>query len=121
MVVNVVECLEGARLATGLVVVVDVFRAFSVACYTVDNGAAKYYAVDNLELARKVADEREALLLGERDCIKVDGFDYGNSPTEIENIDFSRKTVVHTTSAGTKGLLACTQADEVVTDRKSVV
>jgi 2-phosphosulfolactate phosphatase len=115
MLVNVVECFEGARLATGIVVVVDVFRAFSVACYAVENGAVDYYAVDNVDLARKVAKDREALLIGERDCIKVNGFDYGNSPTEIENVDFSGKTVVHTTSAGTKGLIACTQADEVLT------
>ncbi len=115
MLVNVVECLEGARLATGLVVVIDVFRAFSVACYAVDNGATEYYAVDKVELARTVADERKALLIGERDCIKIEGFDYGNSPTEIENVDFSGKTVVHTTSAGTKGLIACKRADEVLT------
>lgn len=115
MVVNVVECFEGARSATGLVVVIDVFRAFSVACYAVDNGVTEYYAVDKVELARTIARQCQAILIGERNCIKVEGFDYGNSPTEVEHIDFSGKTLVHTTSAGTKGLLACTKADEVLT------
>ena len=115
MIVNVVECLEGARRAKGIVVVIDVFRAFSVACYAVDNGAVDYYAVDKIESARKIADERGGVLIGERDCIKVEGFDHGNSPTEIENIDFSKKTIVHTTSAGTQGLVACVDADEVLT------
>jgi len=115
MLVNIAECLEGARAATGLVVVIDVFRAFSVACYAVDNDAARYYAVDNVKLARKLADEYHGVLIGERDCIKVEGFDYGNSPTEIEAVDFSGKTIVHTTSAGTKGLVACGKADEVIT------
>ena len=54
MVVNVVECLEGARRARGLVVVIDVFRAFSVACYAVDNGAGGYFAVGDVERAREL-------------------------------------------------------------------
>lgn len=116
MIVNVVECVEGARRAAGLVVVVDVFRAFSVACYAVENGATDYLAVDTIDLARQVAAANDGVLIGERDCIKVEGFDHGNSPTEIENVDFSGKTLVHTTSAGTQGLVAaCDQADEVLT------
>lgn len=116
MIVNVVECLEGAQRAKGLAVVIDVFRAFSVSCYAMDNGVAEYLAVDTVDLARSVAAEKGAVLIGERDCIKVEGFDYGNSPTEIENVDLTGKTLVHTTSAGTKGLLAAfEQADEVIT------
>lgn len=40
--------------------------------------------------------------MGERGGIMPEGFDYGNSPTEIEGIDFSGRTIVHTTSNGTK-------------------
>ena len=53
--------------------------------------------------------------MGERDGKKPDGFDYGNSPTRIEHVDFSGKTVVHTTTAGTKGLVNATGADEIIT------
>jgi 2-phosphosulfolactate phosphatase len=95
--------------------VIDVFRAFSVACYAVDNGAQDYLAVADVDLARRLAGERGGILMGERDCIMIEGFDYGNSPTEIEHADFSGRTVVHTTSAGTQGLLACAGADEVLT------
>jgi 2-phosphosulfolactate phosphatase len=115
MVVNVVECLGGARQAKGLVVVIDVFRAFSVACYAVENGAEDYIAVGEIDLARQLAAERSGVLVGERDCIKIEGFDYGNSPTEIENQNFSGRTLVHTTSAGTQGLVAATGADEIIT------
>jgi len=115
MIVNVVECIEGARRAKGLVVVIDVFRAFSVACYAVDNGVEKYFAVGEIDLARKLAVDHTGILVGERDCIKVEGFDYGNSPAEIEEVDFSGKTVVHTTSAGTQGLVGAVQADEIIT------
>jgi len=41
--------------------------------------------------------------MGERKGKKLPGFDYGNSPTEIQAIDFSGKTVIQTTSAGTRG------------------
>lgn len=115
MIVNIVECLDGARRARGIAVVIDVFRAFSVACYAVENGAQDYLAVADVDLARRLAGERGGILMGERDCIMIEGFDYGNSPTEIEHADFSGRTVVHTTSAGTQGLLACTGADEVLT------
>lgn len=115
MVVNVVECLSGAQRAKGLVVVIDVFRAFSVACYAVDNGADEYYAVGEIELARKLAEENNGILVGERDCIKIEGFDHGNSPTEIENVDFRGRTMVHTTSAGTQGLVGAVHADEIIT------
>lgn len=116
MIVNVVECLAGAQRARGLVVVIDVFRAFSVACYAVDNGVSEYVAVDKIELAREIAVEKGAILVGERDCIKIEGFDYGNSPTEIESVDFTGKPIVHTTSAGTQGLVAAApNADEVIT------
>jgi len=115
MIVNIAECIEGARRAKGLVVIIDVFRAFSVACYAVENGVTEYIAVDTIERARNLASGSGAILLGERDCIKVEGFDYGNSPTEIEHVDMTGRTLVHTTSAGTQGLVACAQADEVLT------
>lgn len=115
MLVTVVECLSGARRAKGLVVVVDVFRAFSLACYAVENGADDYIAVGEIDLARKLAKEKNGVLVGERDCIKIEGFDFGNSPTEIEEENFSGKTFIHTTSAGTQGLVAADGADEIIT------
>ena len=62
-----------------------------------------------------LAGERDGILIGERDCIKIEGFDFGNSPTEIENADFSGRTVIHTTSAGTQGLVGCPEAEEIIT------
>lgn len=115
MQVNVVECLAGAQRAKGLTVVIDVFRAFSVACYAMENGVGSYYAVDTIERARELAEQHQAALIGERDCIKVEGFDFGNSPTEIEKVDFGSKALVHTTSAGTQGLIAASGADEIIT------
>lgn len=44
-----------------------------------------------------------------------DGFDFGNSPFEISGVDFSGKTIIQRTSAGTQGIVeAATKARTVV-------
>lgn len=55
------------------------------------------------------------LLLGERGGKKPDGFEYGNSPTQIAKLDFTDKTLVQTTSAGTQGIVNATSTDEIIT------
>lgn len=108
--------LDGAREATGLAVVIDVFRAFSVACYAFANGAEKMLLVKELDEAFDYKQRHpQMVLLGERRGKKVDGFDFGNSPTEIESVDFSGQTIVHTTTNGTAGVVAAVRADEVIT------
>ena len=42
------------------------------------------------------------------------GFDYGNSPADIQTVDFSGKTVIQTTSAGTQGFANAKDADELI-------
>ncbi len=116
MYVQMLEGLDGAGQARGLAVVIDVFRAFSVACYAVDNGADRIIAVSEVDTARRLRSENpDCVLMGERDCVMLPGFDFGNSPTEIKDQDFAGKTIVHTTSAGTRGLAACIGADEIIT------
>ncbi len=55
------------------------------------------------------------MLLGERFERKVPGFDFGNSQTHIKNQNFTAKTIVMTTSSGTKGIANAIQADEIIT------
>jgi 2-phosphosulfolactate phosphatase len=57
----------------------------------------------------------EYLLAGERGGGKVEGFDYGNSPTAIVHQDFTGKTLIHTTSAGTQGIRNATHAEQIIT------
>lgn len=116
MEIQIGQLLRGAREARGLAVVIDVFRAFSTACYVSANGAAEIRAVGDLDLAYRLRRENPArVLMGERDGVKCEGFDYGNSPTEIEGVDFTGKSVVHSTSAGTQGIANALWADEVIT------
>lgn len=116
MNINIFQLLDGAKEATGLTVIIDVFRAFSVACYIVNNGAKRIIPVGDIDIAYKLKEENpDYILIGERKERIQPGFDYGNSPTHIENIDFSGKTVVHTTSAGTQGIVNAVKADEIIT------
>ena len=57
----------------------------------------------------------EAILIGERNGIQINGFDYGNSPSEIIDQDLRDKIIIHTTSAGVQGIMNATKADEMVT------
>ena len=107
---------EGAQQARGLTVIIDVFRAFSLECYAFHNGAEKIIAVGEIETAYSLKQENpEFILLGERNEMIMPGFDFGNSPTHILKQDFSGKTLVHTTSSGTQGLVNAVHADEIIT------
>ncbi len=115
MVIQIMKSLTDADKATGLAVVIDVFRAFTTEAYIFANGASKIIPIESLEGAYELKKEYpDYILVGERHGLKPDGFDFGNSPTEILNIDFSGKTVIHTTSNGTKGLANATNASTVL-------
>jgi 2-phosphosulfolactate phosphatase len=116
MNIEILEFVEGAKLAKGIVVIIDVFRAFSVACYAFDSGAVQYIAVNDInsafELQKKYSN---SFLVGERNERKIEGFDCGNSPTEILQSDLRGRTVIHTTTAGTNGLVNAKNATIVLT------
>ena len=112
MKIEISEFVDGARQARGLVVIIDVFRAFSVECYAIDSGAVKIIAtcevMEAFELKKRY---KHAVLVGERNERKIQGFDFGNSPTEILKADLTGKIVIHTTTAGTTGLISAKRAD----------
>lgn len=114
--IHLLDFVEGARQATGLTVVIDVFRAFSVACYAAANRAERLIPVESLAAARRLAEQHpRSVLIGEREGRKVPGFAYNNSPAEIETVDFRGRTIIHTTTNGTRGLVNAPSAAEVIT------
>ena len=107
--------VEGAAQARGLAVIIDVFRAFTTAAYVMANGAKRIIPVGTVEEAFELkCTNQGVVLMGERGGKQVQGFDYGNSPHEIRDVDFTGVTVVQTTSAGTRGLMLAGNADEVL-------
>ena len=116
MNIEILEFVEGAKKATGLTVIIDVFRAFSVACYASDAGAAKIIAVVEIKMAFELKKKlRNVVLVGEREEKRIEGFDFGNSPTEMIKANLYSKTVILTTTAGTNGLVNASNAKILLT------
>lgn len=111
-----IKIVNDAKQATGLAVIIDVFRAFTVEPYLINNGAKKLIPVGDMQIAYDCKKkDNNYILIGERNGIMLPGFDYGNSPSQIENIDFSEKTIIHTTSCGTQGIVNAINAKEIIT------
>lgn len=116
MDIKILQLLEGAKEARGLTIIIDVFRAFSTACYAFDLGASKIIPVGDIFLARQLKNQnREFVLMGERNEQKPSGFDFGNSPSQLTREKTEAKTIVHTTSSGTQGIVNANLADEIIT------
>lgn len=116
MEIRILELIEGAGKARGLTVVIDVFRAFSVACYVMEKGAVKIIPVAKINTAYRLKRKHpEYILIGERDGRIQPGFDYGNSPAAILDGELRGKTVIQTTSAGTQGIAGAVNAQEIIT------
>lgn len=116
MKIEMTQLIDGAKKAKGLTVIIDVFRAFTVACYAKNNGAEHIIPIGDIRTAYSLKKNNpDYILVGERGGVKQEGFDFGNSPYDIEKVDFTGKTIVHTTSAGTQGIIGAINADEIIT------
>lgn len=116
MEVQILRLIEGARQAEGLTVIIDVFRAFSLECYLYARGAERVHPVGSIEEAWALKKAHPAyVLIGERHGKKCEGFDFGNSPSTVPEEAVRGRTVIHTTSAGTQGIINAQKAEEIVT------
>lgn len=98
------------------VFVVDILRATTVMCAALCHGAKALIPVASAEAALKLAEtigRTDVLLAGERNCLRIPGFPLGNSPLEMTENTVRGKTIIVTTSNGTKALLACQGAAAV--------
>lgn len=114
--INILHLIEGAKQAKGLTVIIDVFRAFSLECYLYGMDVKQIRPVGTIEEAFSLRQRiQNSILIGERHGKKCDGFDYGNSPSTILKKDVAGKTIIHTTSAGTQGIVNAACASEIIT------
>ena len=116
MDIGIYHLIEGAKQAEGLAVVIDVFRAFSLECWLYAMGAAEIRPVGGIgeALAWREKDPG-CVLIGERHGRKLDGFDFGNSPSTVDPDAVRGKRIIHTTSAGTQGVTNAVRAGEILT------
>jgi len=114
--IRILELIEGAKKARGLTVIIDVFRAMTVEAYVIQNGAKDLIPMGDIDAAYAYRDAHPGtILMGERGGAMCPGFDFGNSPSQVKDVDFTGKTVVHTTSAGTQGVANAVFATEMLT------
>ena len=116
MIIKKLDFVEGAQQAEGIAVIIDVFRAFSVACYCYQQGVQKVIPMGSLADALSFKRANSKLVkIGERNGRKPSEFDFGNSPTEVLAADLNNAIAVQTTHAGTQGLVNAHNASQVLT------
>ena len=115
MNIKINRLLEGAKNAKGITVVIDVFRASNTIISCLTSGVEQIIPVGEVKDAENIKiSNPNYLLFGERGGVKVDGFDYGNSPIEASKMNLVDKRVILTTSAGSQGIVYSDKADEVI-------
>ena len=96
--------LPDAQEARGVVIVIDVIRAFTVAAYAFAGGASRLWLVRTTDEAFALRQrEPQALLAGEIGGRLIPGFDYNNSPSLMAAGNIQGRTIIQRTGAGTQG------------------
>ena len=108
MAVRIVKGIDGARRASGVVVVIDVLRAFTTAAYAFRAGLTEIELVSTVGEAFAVSGFR----MGEVGGRLIPGFDHNNSPSRLVGHQLAGRGVLRTGS-GTQCVVAATGASEV--------
>lgn len=99
------------------VVVIDVLRATSSIVAMLESGARQVIPVVEIETASRLVgadDHGVRLLAGERQGLRIEGFDLGNSPLEFTPEAVGGKTIVLTTSNGTPAIVTASKASRLL-------
>ncbi|KYH29528.1 MULTISPECIES: 2-phosphosulfolactate phosphatase family protein [Clostridium] len=98
--------IKKEKIKDKTVIIIDILRATSVIITALNNGCNEVIPVVNVEDAKNlVKNNRDKYILGgERNAVKIDGFDFSNSPLEYTEDIVKNKTLVMTTTNGTKAI-----------------
>ena len=116
-VIPTAQQAQGINFSGQTAVVIDVLRATSVITTALENGAREVIPVKTVEEAQSVyaqCDAAKTLRGGERNALKIEGFDLSNSPLEYKKKLVEGKTLILTTTNGTNAINNIKGADEVV-------
>lgn len=102
-----------------IVVVIDMLRATSVIITALANNAKEVFPILTVEEAFKkkeelLKDDKEVLLGGERNAVKIYGFDFSNSPLEYTLEKVKEKTIILSTTNGTRAINLSLKAREIL-------
>ena len=106
--------LTGADTARGLVVVIDVLRAFTVSAYAFASGAGESLLVSEISAALALHDAIPgSIVSAEVGGRPVAGVPISNSPSQLRELDLRGRTLIQRTSAGTQAVARATNADQI--------
>lgn len=97
-------------------VVIDVFRATSVMCTALENGAQCIIPVTTIEECKELKNKmlgQNVLLGGERKTRLIEGFDLDNSPLKYTPAKVQGSTIIMSTTNGTRTINAASQASKL--------
>ena len=104
--------LETCHTAKGIVLIIDVLRAFSTTAYAFSRGAQEIRLVSTVDEAIALKGKiPNAKVMGEVGGLPPEGFDFGNSPTRILEHDLTGITLIQRTGAGTQGAVRSVNAE----------
>ncbi len=109
--------LAGTDSTGRVVAVIDVLRASTTIVTALANGAravVPFGDTDELMTRARQFERGDVRLAGERKMLPIDGFDMGNSPAQFTEAAIAGRTVLLTTTNGTRALLAAQGATDVV-------
>jgi len=102
-------------LENTIVVVIDIFRATSTICAALDNGAKAVIPIASVEACMEFSQMGDGYITaGERDGKVIEGLQNGNSPSEYGRDFIKGKTLVLTTTNGTKLLHMVKKAETII-------
>ncbi len=98
--------IKNEKVKDKTVVVIDILRATSVIITAINNGCTQVIPTLTVEEALKIAnkDRSSCVLGGERNAVKIGGFDFSNSPLEYKDKLIKGKKLVMTTTNGTRAI-----------------
>lgn len=108
-----VDYIKEEELMDKVVVVIDVLRATTVITTALSNGSVEVIPALEIEDAIKLKKNLE-LLGGERKGLKIEGFDLSNSPLEYTRERIGGKTIIMTTTNGTRAIHKSLSADLII-------
>ena len=93
-------------LSTSIMVIIDVFRAFTTAAYALDQNPKHYFLTNKTSVVERLIKEHPgAFLIGKPEIGQTLKYHIPNSPTRVQKHDLKGKTIIHRTEAGAKGVL----------------
>lgn len=96
-------------------VVIDVLRATSVIITALENGAERIFPFKDIEtIQERCRNLKNIIKCGERNALKIDGFDLGNSPLEFTKEKVFGKDIYMSTTNGTKAIENSLSADKIL-------